>query len=56
MNRGGDTDAGDAESNLLRILMREDYARLAAVLEADTTKDPARWAMLRYALDVCKDG
>lgn len=45
----------DGDSNLLRILMRDDYARLATWLEADTAMDPARWAMLRYALDVCKD-
>jgi len=45
----------DGKSDLLRILMRDDYPRFAPWLEADTAKDLARWTMLRYALDICKD-
>jgi hypothetical protein len=41
--------------NSLRILMRDDYPRLAAGLEIDTADDAKLWAMLRFALDICKD-
>jgi hypothetical protein len=40
--------------DLLQILMRDDYARLATWLEADTARDLGRWVMLRYALDICR--
>ena len=43
------------DSNMLRSLMHEEYARLATELAADTDDDAARWAMLLYALEVCRD-
>jgi hypothetical protein len=45
----------DGYSGLLRLVMRDEYPRLATWLEADTDEDPGRWAMLYYALSVCKD-
>jgi hypothetical protein len=46
--------ASMAVLDLLQILMRDDYARLATWLEADTARDLGRWVMLRYALDICR--
>ena len=43
-------------SNLLRTMVRDEYPKLAAELEADTARNPARWAMLRYAMKLAEDG
>jgi len=46
-------DAG--RSGLLHSMMHNEYPKRAAELEADTARNAAWWAMLRYALEVCKD-
>jgi hypothetical protein len=42
-------DNGSSEP--LQTLMREDYAKLAVVLQADTARDAKRWAMLLFACE-----
>ena len=41
----------NGNSELLQTLMRDDYAKIAVALKADTDRNVARWAMLLFACE-----